>query len=76
MKLTLKKIIFSSSLNTSSTKSNGLKMSRFSKNNRKYSFSLRIIDHWNRLPSEIVNSPNLLSFKTQLARYNIKYLYV
>ena len=67
-------------VNTSSIRSNGLKIckNRFNKNIRKYSFSPRIIDDWNGLPSEIANSPNLLSFKTQLDIffYNIRYQYV
>ena len=51
-----------------STRSNGLKIykSRFTKSIRRYSFSQRTIDDWNNLPFEIVNSPNVLSFKAQL----------
>jgi len=66
-------------MNTSSTRSNGLKICKngFNKNIRKYSFSQRIIDDWNGLPSEIANSPNLLSFKAQLDIFhNIRYQYV
>ena len=39
------------------------------KSTRRYSFSQRIIDNWNKLPSEIVNAPNLLLFKTQLDNF-------
>ena len=55
-------------MNTNPTRTNGLKIYKHhcNKTLRRYSFSQRIIDHWNRLPSEIVNAPNLLSFKTQL----------
>ena len=55
-------------MNTNPTRTNGFKIykSRCIKSARRYSFSQRIIDHWNRLPPEIVNAPNLLSFKTQL----------
>ena len=55
-------------MNTNPTRTNGLKIYKHhcNKTLRRYSFSQRIIDHWNRLPSEIVNALNLLSFKTQL----------
>ena len=55
-------------MNTNPTRTNGLKIYKHHCNNtlRRYSFSQRIIDHWNRLPFEIVKAPNLLSFKTQL----------
>ena len=52
-------------MNTNPTRTNGLKIYKHHciKSARRYSFSQRIIDYWNRLPSEIVNTPNLLSFK-------------
>ena len=31
-----------------------------------HNFSQIIIDHWNKLPYEIVNTPSLFLFKTQL----------
>ena len=52
-------------MNTNPTRINGLKIYKHHCL-RRYSFSQRIIDHWNRLPSEIVNASNLLSLKTQL----------
>ena len=36
---------------------------------RKYSFSYRVVDEWNRLPSEIVNSKNLDQFKQRIDEY-------
>ena len=38
-------------------------------NMRKYSFSYRIVDQWNALPSEVVNAPTLNCFKNRLDRH-------
>ena len=68
-------------MNTNPTRTNGLKIYKHhcNKSLRRYSFSQRIIDHWNRLPSEIVNASNLL-FKTQLdiflVSYSLRFQYV
>ena len=36
---------------------------------RKNFFSVRVIKHWNKLPAEVVNSPNLNIFKTRYDNY-------
>jgi len=48
------------------TRGNGhkLKHRKFLLNTRKNFFTLRVIEHWNRLPSEVVDSPSLEIFKT------------
>ena len=33
---------------------------------RKISFTVRVVRHWNRLPSDVVNAPSLESFKARL----------
>jgi len=33
---------------------------------RKNFFTLRMMEHWNRLPREVVESPSLQIFKTRL----------
>ena len=55
-------------VNTNSTRSNGLKLYKnlFNTSVRGYSFSQRIINDWNTLPLEIVSAPNVLIFKTKL----------
>ena len=58
-------------MNSNPTRTNGMKIykNHCNKNTRRYSFSQRIIDHWNKLPSEIVNAPNLFLLKTQLDNF-------
>jgi len=43
-----------------------LKCRKFQLNMRKNFFTLRVTEHWNRWPREVVDSPSLEIFKTRL----------
>ncbi|KGL74545.1 hypothetical protein N309_06687, partial [Tinamus guttatus] len=43
-----------------------LKHQKFHRNLRKNSFTVRVPEHWNRLPREVVEAPSLKIFQTRL----------
>ncbi|KFQ39903.1 hypothetical protein N332_01994, partial [Mesitornis unicolor] len=43
-----------------------LKKAKFRLDTRKKFFSMRVVDHWNRLPIEAVQAPSLEIFKVRL----------
>jgi len=53
------------------TRGNGhkLKYRKLHLNRRKNFFTLRVTEHWNRLPRDVVESPSLELFKTHLDKF-------
>ena len=57
--------------NTSVTRDNGmkLKVQKFNTIARKSYFTVRVVDHWNRLPTSVVSSKTIDIFKTSLDKH-------
>jgi len=57
-------------------KGHKLKQRKFHLNMRKNFFTLRVTEHWNRFPREVVESPSLELFKTHLDKFLCSVLWV
>ena len=42
-------------------------------NVRKYSFSQRVVDEWNKIPKKVIDSQTINTFKSQLKNLDIKF---
>ena len=58
-------------LHSDRTRSSGLNLEhrKFHTNMQKNFFMVRVMEHWNRLPKEIMESPSMQIFKTHLNTY-------
>ena len=52
--------------------SSNLKKAVESEDMRKYSFSQRVINEWNKLPNDCVNASSVNMFKNRIDRYLIR----
>ena len=50
------------------TRENGFKLKegRLRSDRRKWSFTMRVVRHWNRLPRDVVDAPSLETFMARL----------
>jgi len=69
-------IKFSSFLICTSVYIHKLKLRKFCLNMRKNFFTLRVTEHWNRLPGGVVESPSVETFKTRLDKVLCSLLWV
>ena len=62
----------------SATRTNGYKLFKqsCSRSVRLHSFSQPVVNDWDSLPANIVNAPDMVTFKTLLDSFWIKYRYI